>query len=498
MEGHNKVENHEVAKANEKFVETLDGNADAEAYAAAATVFSADEEKKYLRKLDWNLIPLISAIYLCSFLDRSNIGNAKTAGLLKDLNMSDAQFSWLLTIFYIPYILFEWCALLWKVFPANYYVFSVVFFWGTISILQSVAKNWAGMMALRFFLGLAEAAYGPGIPFFLSFFYKRHEVPLRSGIFLSCAPLANAFAGALAYGITSGHTHIHNWQLLFIVEGAPTILMSFVALFFLPNSAPTARFFNEREKEIATARLAVQTGSTTVKLGLDFKQIREALLEPRSWIIALMYFCINVSFSSLSVFMPTILEQMGYTSVHAQGMSAPPYVFAFLCTVTATFLASKFQWRSAIIIPAAATSAVGYLLLAVVSTVGVRYFALFICAAGMFCSVAVIMPWAVDNQGTDSKKGTGMFLLNLIGQCGPILGTRMFPSSDSPRYFRGMWVCFGCLVAVMALAIINRLYLQFLNHRLDKRWGKVEEQRAEEIDEVGVEREFNPTYRYII
>jgi len=84
-------------------------------------------------------------------------------------------------------------------------------------------------MAARFFLGLFEAGYGPGIPYLLSFFYLRHEIGLRIGISLSAAPLAACFAGALAYGITSGHPSIANWRVLFLVEGLPCIVMGAMA-----------------------------------------------------------------------------------------------------------------------------------------------------------------------------------------------------------------------------------------------------------------------------
>ncbi|KAI8938924.1 hypothetical protein NX059_004779 [Plenodomus lindquistii] len=75
------------------------------------------------------------------------------------------------------------------------------------------------MMALRFFMGVAEIAYGPGVPFLPSFFYLRDELGLRAGLFSSAAPLANTFARALAYGITSGDTDMAKWRDLFLVEG---------------------------------------------------------------------------------------------------------------------------------------------------------------------------------------------------------------------------------------------------------------------------------------
>lgn len=79
----------------------------------------------------------------------------------KSLGMDDAQYQWLLTIFYIPYIVFEWMALMWKVVPPHIWAFTCVLVWGLASTLQSTAFNFAGMMTCRFFLAVAEAGYGP-------------------------------------------------------------------------------------------------------------------------------------------------------------------------------------------------------------------------------------------------------------------------------------------------------------------------------------------------
>jgi hypothetical protein len=76
---------------------------------------------------------------------------------------------------------------------------------GIVATCQAAVQTWSGEMVLRFLLGAMEAGFGPGVPFMLSFFYRRHELGLRCGLFLSAAPLANTFAGALAYGITSRH-----------------------------------------------------------------------------------------------------------------------------------------------------------------------------------------------------------------------------------------------------------------------------------------------------
>lgn len=150
-------------------------------------------------------------------------------------------------------------------------------------------------MACRFFLAAAEAAYGPGIPFLLSFFYKRRELGLRCAIFFSAAPLANTFAGALAYGITSGHSAIASWRLLFLVEGLPSVVMAAVAFWFMPDSADTAHFLTPEEREIAKHRAIQQTGQEgKSRIGnVQLKEVFASLKDLKTWIPPLMYFCIN-------------------------------------------------------------------------------------------------------------------------------------------------------------------------------------------------------------
>lgn len=143
-------------------------------------------------------------------------------------------------------------------------------------------------MVCRFFLAVAEAGYSPGIPYLLSFFYTRKEIGLRVGLFLSAAPLATCFAGALAYGITSGHTALAGWRLVFLVEGIPAVLLAVVAYFFLPDCPESARFLTDDEKEAARARSIRQVGEEGgARLGsIKFKEVGAALVDPRNWIIA--------------------------------------------------------------------------------------------------------------------------------------------------------------------------------------------------------------------
>lgn len=141
-------------------------------------------------------------------------------------------------------------------------------------------------MALRFLMGAFEAGFGPGVPYLLSFFYRRHELGLRCGLFLSAAPLANTFAGALAYGITSGHAALANWRVLFLVEGLPVCAAAILAWFFVPDSPSTAKFLTEEEKEVARARGLQQAGDADREGKVQWKELAMTLLDAKAWLTA--------------------------------------------------------------------------------------------------------------------------------------------------------------------------------------------------------------------
>ena len=109
-----------------------------------------------------------------------------------------------------------------------------------------------------------------------------------------------------------------------------------------------------------------------------------------------MYFSANVSYASLPVYLPTILADMGYSSINAQGLSAPPYFAAFLLALLTTWLADKTQQRGLVLMATSALGGAGYVVLATVETVGVRYFATFLAAAGVFATIPNILAWTLS------------------------------------------------------------------------------------------------------
>ncbi|KAL8707524.1 MAG: hypothetical protein Q9220_007466 [cf. Caloplaca sp. 1 TL-2023] len=195
---------------------------------------------------------------------------------------------------------------------------------------------------------------------------------------------------------------------------------------------------------------------------------------------------------------------MGFSSINAQGLTAPPFFLSFLVTIFSVYVADKTQQRGATVMVMSTIGFIGYVLLAACETVGVRYFGVFLAAAGIFPSIANILPWVLNNQGSDTRRGTGIAILNIIGQCGPLLGTNIFPKSEAPRYKKGMWVSAAFTIFTGFLALGLRTLLIWENKKLDQTYGvKSDLQASDDTDPsrektaVG-EENYGPSFRYVL
>lgn len=445
-------------------------------------LYTPDEERRVRRKLHTHLVLFVCLLYLLSFLDRSNLGNAKVAGLVEDLYLSDAQFEWLLTAFYITYVVFEWMTLLYKVLPPHIYISVCVASWGVIAGTQALATSFPFLLVLRALLGIGEAAFGPGVPFYLSFFFKRDELAFSVGLQIAAAPLATSFAGSLAWAIVQlgDRTPVASWRLLFLVEGFPSILIAVWAWFWIPDSPSTARWLNVRERKIATLRLRNESKTPPTqsqpahKRTFRWHEVLTTLRDPKAYLTALIFFNCNVAFSSMPVFLPTILRDMGYDSRAAQALSAPPFLFAFVVVLLTAFLSDRYRTRSIPIIFHGSLACVGYILLALAQPLRLssasRYASVFPICAGFFSAVTVVITWTLNNQHSDEGKGTGTVVLQVIGQLGPLLGTRLYPDAEGPYFVKGMGVCAGAMGLVVLLAWALRVVLRKENRRRAGGW----------------------------
>lgn len=176
----------------------------------------------------------------------------------------------------------------------------------------------------------------------------------------------------------------------------------------------------------------------------------------------------------MPVFLPTIIHELGFSSLASQALSAPPYLLSFIIVILTAHLSDKHHARASYIIFHAFLAASGYFLSffsALISLPNIlRYIAVYPACVGFFSCVTLIITWTINNQDSDSKKGTGVAMLQFLGQCGPLLGTRLYPERDGPLYLKGMLVCWVFMVLVGILAWALRIVLRRENERRKRMW----------------------------
>ncbi len=204
------------------------------------------------------------------------------------------------------------------------------------------------------------------------------------------SPAANCFASSLAYGITHITGSLEPWRLLFIIEGAPTIAFAPIVYFFLADSPGTAKFLDENEQTEAVERL--QTKDRTAKGKVRWNQIILGVADYRNYVHTLIHFCCNYSFAGLSNFLPTILADIGYSSVNAQGLTAPAYFAAFLCCVAVAYFSDRYGKRGFIVAGFATMGGIGYLILVLIrdeNRFRTRYAGIWLAACGVFPALCI-------------------------------------------------------------------------------------------------------------
>ncbi|KAH8600035.1 MFS transporter-like protein [Bisporella sp. PMI_857] len=437
------------------------------------------DEKALVRKQDLRIIPISAGIYLLCYLDRSNIGNAKTLNadtkhdLLSDTGMTNYQYIIALMVFLVAYAVFEVPSnyFLKKLSPSKWIAF-LMFSWGAITIGLGGTQNFAGVTAVRFLLGVFEAGLFPGLVYYLTFWYKTNERSIRVAFILASATLAGAFGGAIAYGV--GHmngVHGHSgWRWLLILEGIPSCLSSIAVYFFLPDYPDTAPWLTAEEKALAASRLITE-GSHNHGENLTWKEAKKTLTEWRLYAHYVIYFGISLPFSSLSLFTPSITAGLGYKGLHSQLMTVPPYAVAYVVTIVVSYSADHFNARSIHSAIFAAVGAIGFLASALLPahSYSARYGCLIVAASGSFSCIPPLLGFLSSNLFTTASVGLAIALNISFGAPGQISGVWIYKANEAKKgYPTGHWTNAAMLFFVSTGCIGLRLYYGWRNTKIIK------------------------------
>ncbi|KAL1917030.1 uncharacterized protein VTP21DRAFT_5228 [Calcarisporiella thermophila] len=458
-----------------------------------------EEERRLVRKLDLRLIPFLALLYLLSFLDRINLGNAKLDTIESDLNTTGAEFNWALSIFFIGYILFEVPSNVFlKIVGPRRWLPLVMIAWGTVMMAMSAVQNATGLLIARFFLGVTESGLFPGIIFYLSLWYTRNEQTIRISLFFAAATISGAFGGVLAYGIIqmAGIQGLKGWQWIFILEGLPTILVAIVSYFYLPDFPENSRFLNAREKLLCVSRLK-KDGRQEGKVKFSWHQFFMVLKDWKIPMHMLIYITTSIPLYSLSLFLPSIINQLGFKDkLTAQLMSAPPYVIACLFCVLTAISADRNCERGLHVAIPSLVGCIGYILLVALQPYGAvsLYIATIITTTGVFSTVPAMLSWFTCNIGGQTKRAVASAAIIAFGNIGGAIGGQIYREDDKASgYIRGHIICMSCLfVAFIACCLFKWLLIRE-NGRRDRLTPEEYAREAAGEDLC----DWHPDFRYI-
>ncbi|KAH8596271.1 major facilitator superfamily domain-containing protein [Bisporella sp. PMI_857] len=429
-----------------------------------------DEERKLVRKIDLFLMPNIFIMYLLSYMDRTNIGNAKIAGMAHDLNLDSARYSVVLVVFFAGYVAMEVPSnmLLTKIGRPSIFLPCIMFLWGCMTIGMGFVNSYHGVIAFRVVIGCLEAGFAPGVLLVLSSWYKKAEQSRRFSIYIGAAILSGAFGGLIGGGITDGMegtAGLRGWRWLFIVEGALTSAWSIIAYFLLLDFPANEKSFSPRERELAMQRIAYDQLTVQVD-GPEIGHLKALLVAARNW--RLWAFTVGymtiVGSSTLSYFYPTLVQGLGYSSRDAQYMTVPIYMVAFVATAFSGYYMDRFSHNRGW----ALASWMGLALICSACVLGIynfvaRYVLLVFMAAGLWASNAIALSYASSTFGEmpNEVRAISLAFVNAMGNLASIYGAYLYPSKQAPKYMQG----FGVTTAMCALGICIYIFLQIMLKR---------------------------------
>lgn len=379
-------------------------------------------EAALLRKLDTRIIPVLSAIYFLSFLDRNNIGNAAISNMPDNL-IGGNRLSTLVSCVYATYCVFElFMGVLAKRFSARRMLCIGTSLWGLISFCQAFTRNsYGALVFLRLALGAAEATFFPTASVFIVTYYKREEQARRWSYIFVASACSGAFSGLIAYGIQ----HIsagkwESWQYLFAIEGGMSLVAAPIVYLLIPERLEQAWFLTSEDREIVQLRYSANLDYERIE-PLSRDDVKQAFGDIKIWVSTLYEFLGNLTLYGFSTFIPIIIKGMGFTSVRAQLMTVPVYSWAAIAYIVGAHMSDRMRRRGVFLIAFNTIACVAYVLLISIPTHHLarkrgslvrcltrvaRYFSVFVLATSAYAITSLNLTWQNNNISRSYKRGT--------------------------------------------------------------------------------------------
>ncbi|CDH13195.1 related to permease of the major facilitator superfamily [Zygosaccharomyces bailii ISA1307] len=441
---------------------------------------------KIRRKIDLWLLPVLCVTYMLQFLDKLSLNYASAYSLKEDLHLTGNDYGNIAAIFNAGYMVGtipgNW--LIQKV-PVAKFTGVALLAWSVMLIGHIGARNYGDMMALRFLLGLMEAAISPSNMMICGMFYDKQEQPFRMCTFLSMNGVATIVGALLAYGL--GHatkSSLKPWKLIFLVIGLINFVWAFLFLYLTPDSPANARFLSHAEKLKVIKRVSRnQMGIKDTKF--KFSQAFEALRDINSWILALIGLGCGVINGGTSNFISSLIKGFGFSGLNATALQLPTGAIEFVCVFIAGMLAvtTKKNIRTILLFVLCIPTLAGLIGIHVIP-LDKKWALVGCCWLLYIIGGPVIMCWILINVtiAGSSKISTVKMMWFLLYTAGNIVGSEIFYAREAPKYVTGMKGLIASYACMMFLSILYYGLMFYRNKSRDRHYGKL----TPELEKEGI------------
>ncbi|MFC5699274.1 MFS transporter [Pseudomonas sp. GCM10022186] len=400
----------------------------------------------------WYIMPIVFITYSLAYLDRANYGFAAASGMADDLNITPALSSLLGALFFLGYFFFQVPGAIYaEKRSVKKLIFVSLILWGGLATLTGMVSDVRLLVAIRFLLGVVEAAVMPAMLIYLCHWFTRAERS-RANTFLI---LGNPVT-ILWMSVVSGYlVQQFDWRWMFIIEGLPAVIWAFFWWRLVDDRPAQANWLSAQDKtRLQEALAAEQQGIRPVK------NYREAFRSPRVIILSLQYFCWSIGVYGFVLWLPSILKQAANLDIVQAGwLSSLPYLAAVIAMLGVSWASDRMQKRKRFVWPPLLIAALAFY---GSYALGSDYFwvsyALLVVAGA--CMYAPYGPFfaIVPEVLPSNVAGGAMALINSMGALGSFAGSWLVGYLNGATGGPGasyLFMCGALLVAVALTAVLN-------------------------------------------
>lgn len=301
------------------------------------------------KKASWHLIPFIFVCYFFNYLDRVNVGFAKLE-MLDALKLSNTVYGLGAGIFFLGYVLSGVPSnLILHKIGARRWIAVMMIAWGGLSACMLFVSSPLSFYVLRFFTGVAEAGFFPGMVLYFTHWFPQQKRGQVMALFMSAIPISGLIGGPLSGWMlahfSAGQGGMAGWQWLFLLQGVPTVLLGVGVYFYLNDGIAQAKWLSAEEKGAMQAALAAdeRQRQEASNVGQSFGAV---LRNGSVWMLGVIYFCIQMGVYAINFWLPSIIKSLGFQSAQTVGwLSAIPYLAAAVFMIAMGRSADKRRER---------------------------------------------------------------------------------------------------------------------------------------------------------